>query len=778
MRPADLRALRAGRFFYSVTGHPRTFIAIGLACVFATAAFLPRIEKDTSAEAFVPPDHSSVIYRDKVKQIFGLSGPVVVAIVNEAENGIFNPSTLRLISWFTERISEIPGVDPQRITSLATEKNIRGTEDEMIVEPFFESPPETQVEADRIRSAVMDFPLYLGDLVARDGKATLIVAELLGEEHGAKVYKQLLALIDEAPVNGEKIHAAGEGAVSDYIGSYIESDALRLNPIGAIIVTGILFLSYRTLRGVVVPGAVVIGAVTIALGSMTAGGVPFYVITNALPVILVAIGVADGIHILGQYYEEIAARPGDPQRELVVRSMVEMWRPVTITSISDIAGFLAIAFSTSMPPMRAFGLYASLGVLAALALSLFVIPSILTLLPPRSSAAFDAKRGVDRFGRVAAGLGRWVLRHPVFLLTAAGLVIVAGITGIARLEVNDAPIENFKHTEPIYVANAAMNQRMNGTNYLDVVIETPEAEDLFKPENLRRIEALQEFLEKQPHVNGSTSIVDYLKQMNRVMNDGRPEAYRLPDNENLVAQYFLLYSASGDPTDFEKMVDYDYRQANVRATLDSGLFQDVREAVESAERYVEAAFDSPGITASITGRVHVDYHWMHSLSRNHFRGVILALVAVWGMASISFRSAVAGALTVLPVALSVLLIYAVMGFAGISLGIGTSMFAAIAIGLGVDFAVHTLDRIIVLVREENCELEDSLSAMFPSTGRALLFNFSAVLLGFGVVSLSDVPALIRFGSLVGVAVLVSFIASQTVLPALVKVLKPGFLTRI
>ena len=164
---------RTGRFFWKVTAFPKAILAFTLLAIVVTAAFLPRLTKDTRSDAFMPPDHPALVYRDKVKEIFGLQDPMVVAVMNEGPTGIFNPHSLKLVSWLTERISEIPGVDPDRVTSLATEKDIIGTEDGMLVEPFFEEPPETQEEAEKVREAVMDFPLYLGSLVARDGRATL-----------------------------------------------------------------------------------------------------------------------------------------------------------------------------------------------------------------------------------------------------------------------------------------------------------------------------------------------------------------------------------------------------------------------------------------------------------------------------------------------------------------------------------------------------------------------------------------------------------------------------
>ena len=184
---------------------------------------------------------------------------------------------------------------------------------------------------------------------------------------------------------------------------------------------------------------------------------------------------------------------------------------------------------------------------------------------------------------------------------------------------------------------------------------------------------------------------------------------------------------------------------------------------------------APGISANLSGRVNVDYHWIKLLGGSHFGSVAVALMLVWLMASLNMRSMVAGVITVIPVAFSVLLIYAVMGFNGIWLAIGTSMFAAIAIGLGVDFAVHTIERLKVLIRDQQYFFDDAIAILYPSTGRALLFNFAALVLGFGVLTTSEVVPLIKFGALVAVGITSSFIASMTILPALIKAIHPAFL---
>jgi hypothetical protein len=289
------------------------------------------------------------------------------------------------------------------------------------------------------------------------------------------------------------------------------------------------------------------------------------------------------------------------------------------------------------------------------------------------------------------------------------------------------------------------------------------------------MEALQRYAESLPFVQGSTSIVDYLKQMNRSLDGGAAENYRLPSSAELAAQYFLIYSASSDPTDFEEEVDYDYQTANIRLNLNSGRYQDTHGVVEALQTYIDASFNDAEIHATLSGRVNVNYHWIKDLGQSHFLGLGVALVLVWAVASLLFGSLQAGTLALIPVAGAILLVYSAMVSLGISLGIGTSMFASVAIGLGVDFAIHTLDRLRGLYRELDGDMDRVFDQFYATTGRALLFNFLAIACGFGVLISSKVVPLMNFGSIVVVAVTTSFIASLTLLPAVVKVFTPRFI---
>ena len=154
-------------FFYAVTQRYKLILVASILLIVGAAAFLPSMTKDTSTEAFIPKDDPVLLYRDNVRETFGLKDPMVIAVYNEA--GIYNTQTLALIHVLGEQLKSIAGIDPDQITSLATENNITGTSDGMMVEPFYEIETLNELVAESVRTAIADFDLYRGSLVSEDG---------------------------------------------------------------------------------------------------------------------------------------------------------------------------------------------------------------------------------------------------------------------------------------------------------------------------------------------------------------------------------------------------------------------------------------------------------------------------------------------------------------------------------------------------------------------------------------------------------------------------------
>lgn len=757
-------------YFTFVTEYPRRLIAVGLLFILVAGSFIPSLVKDTTIDAFIDPENVAIQYRDKVKDLFGLKDPIIIAIAGDAENAVFQPPILTAVRELTEVLSSMDNIDPEKVMSLSTEMSIRGTSTDLYVDPLIPDGPVTDESARLTLERVTAMPLYQGNLITADGSATLIIAEVVNQHISGKTYEAILNYVNGLAPENYELHVAGGGAVDGYLSAYIDKDSRQTLPFTLAVIILMLFLAFRTPRSVGLPLIVIVGTAVGTIGTMAAAGIPYFAITSALPIILVGISVADSIHVLTYYYSEQKAHPEQSSRELVISACSQIWRPLVMTSVTTMIGFLGIAVTAIMPPMKWFSLFACLGVFIALVLTLTVLPAALSLCKPLPCKAIADERKGGFVAGCLSHVNRFSIRHPFFVCGAALLTIVLGLMGASNLVVEREAVHNFREGEPIREADALINKRFNGTTYLDVVIETSEDGGLYEPENLMKMEALQRYLEGLPHIRGSVSIVDYLKQLNKSLNEGQEAYYQVPQNRDLVEQMFLVHSATGDPTDFEEEVDPNFQTALVRANLNTGLYSEVSGTVVLAEEYLEKNFTEDSITATLSGRATLDYNWLSPLKESHFMSLGVSIVLIWISAVVLFRSVIAGTITLVPVVVAILMIYAAMGAMGIWLEPATSMFAPIAIGVGVDFSIHTVEKIRFYTRTEGLTLLAAVERIAYKSGRALFFNFASIFLAFGVLLFSELPTLNRFGGLTTVALGSAYVMALVVLPAIVSAL--------
>ena len=736
----------------------------GIFVILAIGSFLTRLEKDTSIDALMRADHPAVVSRDRVEQIFGLRDPIILAVVDQGPGGLFDAESLNLVLWLTEQLARVPNVDPDRVTSLATVTNVANDGDVLRVEPFYDGRIETDVQAAMIGQAVRCMPVYLGSLVAQDGSGTLISVELIDQGIANQTYQAILDLVGQAPAGGA-VYVAGEAAVSGFLSEYIDRDSRKLVPLGFLAVFVIIYLTFRTVAAVGLSLVVVIASVVSAIGLMAAAGVPYFVITNALPSILVGVSVADAIHIVSAFYERRAHDPDGDKEAAAWEAIRSIFRPVLFTTLTTVFGFLGIVLSSSMPPMFWFGVFAIVGLVFAFVYSAALVPVGLAVIGRGRSPSFATHADAgSRIGRALSVLGLGAVRHSAVSLSLATVVFAVCVVGALAVDVDREQIGQFRPGESIVLADREINTRFDGSNYLDIVVQSDTPGGVLTPDAVARITALKDHAQTLAHVKSATSIVDYLLHLKAQLHaDADTDA---PLTAESLSQYAFLLTSSGDQREWEQRIDAARQQLLVRLQIDTGRFSDSRAIVTAMRQYLETHFDDDGLSAYLSGRINVDYQWLKPLAHEHAVSIGVSLALVLASAIFLFRSVARGLLTVIPVTLSIACVYGVMGFFGIWLDAATSMFATIAIGIGIDFGIHTVDRIEHFQTRLKLSFEDALSRFLRTCGRALFVNFIAIVSCFLVIGSSNLPTMQRFGMVCAMAISVSFLASITILPAL------------
>jgi predicted RND superfamily exporter protein len=768
-------------YFGWVAAHPWPVLIAGAVLALAVGSGVFRLTRNTSPDAFIPPHHAALAAKRQVDSTFGLTEPVAVGVIRDAAGGVFNPRTLALIRDLTQAIQRLPQLGPRDVLSLATESGVYVDKDG---EPGFDKLMK-QVPADAdgcaaLKRDVFSYELYKGTLVAADGTAACIVIRLRDDRQADALYHALMELLDRFPVNDERLVVAGEAVVRARMGKAVSDDALRMNFIVPLVMFGLVVLAYRTVRGFVLPLAVIGAASAVALGLMGWAGVPVYIVTNGIFVVIMALSVSYSLNLMGQYYEEQLQLGGRSREEVIVTACTTLCLPVLFTSTTDFTGFLAFYFTGGMPPIMHFGLFTCAGVAGALLYAFTVLPAGLAVLPLKQSRAVARQNEPGQLDAVGVALGRvgaFIYRRcSAVLLAGAGLVAIGG-WGASGLIVNDARMLAFREAHPLVQAARALNAKFDGTSELNVVLTASRKGGVLGPEALRRIEALEAFTESLPYVGGTHSLAGWVKRAHQKLHEEKPEYYAIPGDPSDTKYYLDTLGASTSPMAslLREAVDPTYTSVNLTVRLRSSEYVHERAVVEAVEKYLREHFPAPDWQTQLAGRVNLDYHWLRLIKTSHVWGVVFSALCTLIQTALMFRSFVAGVVCTFTVGFVCLVNYAVMGFAGVPLGVGTSMFASIAIGVGVNPAIHILDRLRMELPAPGAEPERVFAAALAFTGYRLFYAAFVLVVGFGLLCLSEFRTLVEFGLLIGLAIGTAFVASVTLLPALMAAWKPRFI---
>jgi len=358
---------------------------ITLAALLLVTAFfmagIPRLEIDNSVDSMLPSDHPARLLYDEVNDTFGGTDVMVVAMESD---DLFGEYALAQIANLTDAFGRIPGVD--EVVSLSTAKRMDGEEGTLVVRDLMDAIPEDNEERDALQAYVLNQELYVNNIISSDGRFAGIVVELLPDVDDSAVYSQLMQVVDEQE-NADSIFVAGGPAVNAEMTSSMKSDLVRLIPFVVLVLAVVLYLSLRTLSGVVLPLAVVLLTVIWTAGLMAWLGIPMAMISTTLPVMLIAIGVADAIHILTDYYAGL--RSGEEKRSAIRSVVRHIGMAIVLTSVTTLVGFLSLATSPVQQVMQ-FGLFVGFGVMAALVITLTLIPAALEI--GRGPRVSDTKR--------------------------------------------------------------------------------------------------------------------------------------------------------------------------------------------------------------------------------------------------------------------------------------------------------------------------------------------------------------------------------------------------
>jgi predicted RND superfamily exporter protein len=752
------------RIFRVIVGRP-WFVLAGLAALTLLAIVelvdvrtgQLRLAVDPSLDRLMPDDDADRRFYDTLRQRFGSDETIIVALVDDP---LFTAENMRRLKRMTDRIGALDGV--VRVVSLATALDIRSVDGDLRIEPFLAEVPDDPAALEAVKRAALANPVYAGNLVSSRGDATALVvhvANMTEREFVSRGLEATITQIAEEERGTAQVWLTGTPVVKAATARTLLGDLALIIPAAFGLTLLVAFLSFRSVRGVVIPLVSVSLGVLWTLALMVAFDRPLNLVTTIIPPLLLTVGYAYSMHFVAEYYalaKEPEPHGGEAGGDLVYRALRHVAVPIFVCGVTTVVGFASLMISP-LSAIQEFGAFSVVGTFLTVMSSLVLPPAILALLRTPKRVREEASGTLlDRFSERIA---RFDVRHrrPIFFLY--GALIVLCLFGMTRIEVSTNLITDFGEDTPVRRHFEAVNEHLEGANPLYVVVES-EATDAFKdPANLRELRALQDWLEQQPEIGSTTSIADYVALVNRGFNDNDPAFLTIPDSKRLVSQ-LLTFAANDEMAAF---IDTRHQAATVLVrsrTMDSGR---LARLVRGIEERLSAL--PQGLRGTVTGNTVLIARTIDNLAVGQAQSLLTGFVLIYGVLALLFMSLRIGLLALIPNAFPVAAYFGLMGFAGVTLNAVTGLVACIVLGIAVDDTIHYMHRFNAEAKRLGNEERGTIAAM-RALGRPVTLTAVALCLGFLVLSLSHLRSQAQFGWLAAATLAIGWACEMTLTPAI------------
>ena len=719
---------------------------------------------ETNLDEYMPKDNPAFIYSDKAEEWFNIKDGILIAIENKS--GIYNTQTLQKVKDITKGLQNMKEFEDIDVTSLYTADNIVGDEGGLDVKAFYKRVPKSQEKLDKLKENVRNNDMIYGRLVSKNEKITLIVAGMNDSVFTPEFYDKLVKFAKSYEGNGDKIYIAGRPIVEGTLALLGPADMKRMVPIVLIVIALVLLLLLRSVRATTATLISVFFSSIWAFGLMATLNIPIYSVSTMIPVMLIAIGVAYGIYFynhLNIFYRE---NENATKTEAINHVLKVLTKPLFMAAFTTIVGFISL-LTSQVYPIKYFGLFTAFGIFVSFVLALTFLPAIVILFGYKPKGKKEENE--TSFSPKSKKLTDKLIAKKNIIIISTIIIIVISIFGMSKVWINSSFLDKFEKNSEIVKTDAFVNANFGGTSTLNVILES-NTKDAFKdPKNLKLMDKMQTETEKLAKVGDSFSLADYIKRMNKVMNADKESFYSIPDNKNMIAQYLLLYEMSGDPEKLLRVTNYDYTKANVTFQLKGDDSKTINAALAVIEKY-RKDFQANGIKINYAGSGYKALVFTDLILQGQIYSILMSLAFVLILLSLMFKSIKAGLIGSLPIIITALISFGVMGWLNIPLSTTTALLSSIAIGIGIDYAIHFIENYKQNLKKTG-NINEAIYITMAYTGKAISFNAIVVISGFLVLLFSVFPPNRILGALVSLNMFTSFIGTLSIMMILIYMTK-------
>ena len=852
---------------------------------------IPKINVDSSTEVFIPQNHEIKLINDLIEEEFGSMDSIIMGVqVNFGS--VLETEVLGLIADITAELESHPNVE--RVLSLTNLDYMSGTDEGLDVIPVLEDFTTSGIK-DFKRRLVDWQEVYSGTFISEDQRlAAVIVQPNAGttDEQNQDIYMKMREIADRNSSTNLHFPIAGFPVVKKEINRSIMSDIYWLIPIAAFLILLILFLSFRRWEGVIFPLLALALAALWVMGIIGFLGITFTMATLLVPVLLLVVGSAYGIHVLSHFFEEVSHKSGfldaGAVSGILKLNLKNILIPVLLAGLTTAGGFLSLV-SSPLGPFRTFGILSAVGVVCSQLAALILIPILLRLRYRKGIDTVKFHKEKNKEIRTKTSItfivfeqivrkGRWIVGGVSLFLVALTIAV------LPQVKVGTDMIKFFGPDSSVVKDTEVFNTYLGGSNVVTVMLTAPEKGDILEPSFLKDVEKFETYIKKESAaaLNVQT-VVPNIKRLNQLMNVntipyakvettedsdffsddgffGSDDLFGEEDSSVFFDDSFEEgnsdFSAAEESeitektvveetfttAEFSALIKESYLSAGINASVDDVIhemlaksnydgtafyevplepekygFEEEDELKDLISQYL--MFYSGNLSMVINDSLepdrtlitiqvsdvsfaaqkelrkkinafwdfHIPEGWKYEVgggatltyvlsalvTKSQYFSLFGALLIVWLIVSIMFKSPIAGLFGMIPVAFALIGIFLFMVICNFQLDIITSLLASLAIGIGVDYAIHFMN---AYKRHFNNGTKNSLNAVYRTTGKAIFINAVSVAFGFMSLLISQFVPIKQMGILFAVAMIFACLSSLIVLPMALIHIKPKFLT--
>ena len=752
----------------------------------------------------LPQKHPYIKLHNEIRNKFGGANQVLIMVgvkTTGKYKDVFNTETLQKVKAITNDLLLFNAVDRYKITSLASQKikDFRARPEGYVSVPvMYPEVPQTAEDLKKLRLTVYGNPITYPGLVSLDSEKTLIQVDFFEERMDYKItFKELQDLRKKYEDDNHFIAIAGNPMHIGYIESYVPK-AIRIFGYTILAFLVLFYVFFRSKRGTIMPVFASLLSAVWGLGFLAMMNFNLDPLVLVFPFLIGALTACHAVQVVKRYKEEVY-HLGDT-KVACKKIISSLFVPGVGGAITDSTGILILCI-TPIPIIQKICLVCGFWVFGTIFIAMFLLPILLSyfpLPPSRENYAGFAQEGNSFLDKMLYKQGRFICGKGKYAILIVSLVL----TVWAYFQQLKLPVGNVVpgseilwpfHRYNVDSFRVIFNMPLLNPMYVVCEADKPYAQN--SPTLIREVLKFVRYMSRTPNqrVMFVGSLNGPIPNFNRAVRDTDPKWIFAPTIDDQLRQLWRVVYSTGGPGDWDKYIDADEKAANIVLFLRDKTADSLTEVIDRINKYVkEESLAGKPIKAFINdqdttftfqyrlagGTAGVQAAINEVLVKYNDMTTWIAYIMVFFVVALSYQSFTAALFISLPLLTSTFMTQAFMTLNNppIPLTTATLPVASVGIGLGEDYAMYIVSRIIEEYRDNKRSLDDSIAVALGTSGKAVVYIGVTFICGLGFWALSPLMFQALMGLFLAIILVINILGALFIVPSFIALFKPKFIT--